>query len=36
MTKKLNPIAIFIKEKREKLNLTQIELAEKPELGFVL
>jgi len=34
MTKKLNPIAIFIKEKRKKLNLTQIELAEKAGVGI--
>ena len=34
MTKKLNPIASFIKEKRKKLNLTQIELAEKAGVGI--
>jgi y4mF family transcriptional regulator len=34
MTKKLNPIASFVKEKRKKLNLTQIELAEKAGVGI--
>jgi len=34
MTKRLNPIASFIKEKRKKLNLTQIELAEKAGVGI--
>lgn len=34
MTRKLNPIASFIKEKRKKLNLTQIELAEKAGVGI--
>ena len=34
MTKKLNPIAVFVKEKRKKLNLTQIELAEKAGVGI--
>ena len=34
MTNKLNPIASFIKEKRKKLNLTQIELAEKAGVGI--
>lgn len=34
MAKKLNPIASFIKEKRKKLNLTQIELAEKAGVGL--
>lgn len=34
MTKKLNPIASFVKEKRKKLNLTQIELAEKAGVGL--
>lgn len=34
MTKKLNPIASFIKEKRKKINLTQIELAEKAGVGL--
>jgi y4mF family transcriptional regulator len=34
MTKNLNPIASFIKEKRKKLNLTQIELAEKAGVGI--
>ncbi|MEJ5262606.1 MAG: helix-turn-helix transcriptional regulator [Ignavibacterium sp.] len=33
MTKKLNPIALFVKEKRKKLNLTQIQLAEKAGVG---
>lgn len=34
MTKKLNPVASFVKEKRKKLNLTQIELAEKAGVGI--
>lgn len=34
MPKKLNPIAIFIKEKRKKLKFTQIELAEKAGVGI--
>lgn len=34
MIKKLNPIASFVKEKRKKLNLTQIELAEKAGVGI--
>jgi len=34
MTKILNPIASFIKEKRKKLSLTQIELAEKAGVGI--
>jgi len=34
MTKKLNPIASFVREKRKKLNLTQIELAEKAGVGI--
>ena len=34
MTKKLNPIASFVKEKRKKLNFTQIELAEKAGVGL--
>lgn len=34
MAKKLNPIASFTKEKRKKLNLTQIELAEKAGVGI--
>jgi y4mF family transcriptional regulator len=34
MAKKLNPIASFVKEKRKKLNLTQIGLAEKAGVGL--
>jgi y4mF family transcriptional regulator len=34
MARKLNPIASFVKEKRKKLNLTQIELAEKAGVGL--
>jgi y4mF family transcriptional regulator len=34
MNKNLNPIASFIKEKRKKLSLTQIELAEKAGVGI--
>jgi len=34
MLKKVNPIASFIREKRKKLNLTQIELAEKAGVGI--
>jgi len=34
MTKKLNLIASFVKEKRKKLNITQIELAEKAGVGI--
>ena len=34
MTKNLNPIASFIKEKRKKLSLTQIELADKAGVGI--
>ena len=34
MTKKLNPIASFVREKRKKLNLNQIELAEKAGVGL--
>jgi len=34
MIKKLNSIASFVKEKRKKLNLTQIDLAEKAGVGI--
>jgi len=34
MAKKLNPIASFVKEKRKRLNFTQIELAEKAGVGL--
>ncbi len=34
MTRELNPIATFVKEKRKKLNLTQVELAEKAGVGI--
>ena len=34
MTKKLNPIASFVKEKRKKLKLTQTDLAEKAGVGI--
>jgi len=34
MIKKVNPIASFIREKRKKLNLTQIELADKAGVGI--
>lgn len=34
MLKKLNPIAQFVKEKRKKLKLTQIDLAEKAGVGI--
>lgn len=34
MIKKLNPIAAFVKEKRKKLNLTQVDLAEKAGVGI--
>jgi len=34
MLKKVNPIASFIREKRKKLNLTQIELADKAGVGI--
>jgi len=34
MAKKLNPIASFVKEKRKKINLTQVELAEKAGVGI--
>jgi y4mF family transcriptional regulator len=34
MSKKINPIASFVREKRKKLNLTQIELAEKAGVGI--
>jgi y4mF family transcriptional regulator len=34
MTKKINQIASFVKEKRKKLNLTQIDLAEKAGVGI--
>lgn len=34
MPKKLNLIASFVKEKRKKLNLTQIDLAEKAGVGI--
>src|SRR3972149_9487840 len=34
MAKKLNPIASFVKEKRKKLNLTQVVLAEKAGVGI--
>lgn len=34
MSKKLNPIAVFVREKRKKLNLTQIELSEKAGVGI--
>lgn len=30
----INPIALFVKEKRKKLKLTQIELAEKAGVGI--
>jgi y4mF family transcriptional regulator len=34
MAQKLNPIASFVKEKRKRLNLTQINLAEKAGVGL--
>lgn len=34
MAKKINPIASFLRAKRKKLNLTQIELAEKAGVGI--
>jgi y4mF family transcriptional regulator len=34
MNKKINSIASFVREKRKKLNLTQIELAEKAGVGI--
>ncbi|OGU84834.1 MAG: transcriptional regulator [Ignavibacteria bacterium RBG_16_35_7] len=34
MSEKINPIASFVREKRKKLNLTQIELAEKAGVGI--
>ena len=34
MANKLNPIASFVKEKRKRLNFTQIELAEKAGVGL--
>ena len=34
MTKKTNPIAFFVKAKRKKLKLTQVELAEKAGVGI--
>jgi y4mF family transcriptional regulator len=34
MTKKLNPIAFFVKKTRKRLRLTQIELAEKAGVGL--
>jgi len=34
MLKKVNPIASFIREKRKKLNLTQIEFADKAGVGI--
>jgi y4mF family transcriptional regulator len=34
MTKKSNPISIFVKERRKKLKLTQMELAEKAGVGL--
>lgn len=34
MARKTNPIASFIKEKRKKLKLTQVELAEKAGVGI--
>jgi len=34
MSNKINPIASFVREKRKKLNLTQIELAEKAGVGI--
>jgi len=34
VTKKSNPISIFVKERRKKLKLTQMELAEKAGVGL--
>lgn len=34
MTIKSNPISIFVKERRKKLKLTQMELAEKAGVGL--
>ncbi len=34
MDKNTNPIASFVKEKRKKLKLTQVELAEKAGVGI--
>ena len=34
MTKNINPIASFIKERRKKLKLTQVELAKKSGVGL--
>lgn len=34
MKNKLNSISLFVKKKRKKLNLTQIELAEKAGVGI--
>ena len=34
MAKKINPIASFVREKRKKLNLTQVVLAEKAGVGI--
>ena len=34
MTKYINPIASFIKERRKKLKLTQVELAKKSGVGL--
>ncbi len=34
MNKNINPIASFVKEKRKKLKLTQVELAEKAGVGI--
>ncbi len=34
MNNNINPIASFVKEKRKKLKLTQVELAEKAGVGI--
>ena len=34
MKNKLNPIALFLKEKRRRLKVTQVELAEKAGVGI--
>ncbi len=34
MKNKLNPIAVFVKEKRRRLKVTQVELAEKAGVGI--
>lgn len=34
MKNKLNPIALFVKEKRRRLKVTQVELAEKAGVGI--